>query len=131
MEIINYSFVTYSKVVLELNEKSDAPFDFESSPLIFYEKRFYRAHIKASTREAYSDNVEDLLPFAKENEEDENSDDDYPFEEGEWIEDVQDSMLVCMEAFSEVEIDGTDYLENLGYSYFIAETEPVKYSNWV
>ena len=112
----------------ELSEDDD---DYASSifdNVTFYEKRFYLAHIKESTREKYG--PEDLLFLAKENEFDETDDYHIKLDEGEWIENVNESFVVCIDPETNEEVDGIEYLKNNGLYYFLAETGIIKYSIW-
>ena len=138
MEIKKYYIAAYAKALLEEDEKDEHEEDEEDEDdeddisifenITFYEKRFYLAHIKESTHEKYE--PEELLFLAKENEFDETPDYHIKLDEGEWIENVNESCVVCIDPETNEEVDGIEYLEKNGLYYFLAETGIIKYSIW-
>ena len=131
MEIKKYYIEVYSEAVLEEDEPSEHDESYVSSVMdsvSFYEKRFYLAHIKESTRKKYS--TDELIVLSKENKSDETPCSDIILEEDEWIENVNESMVVCVHPETDEEVDGIEYLRDKGIFYFLAETWSMTYSKW-
>ena len=132
MEIKQYYFAVYSKALLEENEASKHDDDYISTILdntVFYEKRFYLAHIKESTYE--NSEPEELSFLAKDDNLDESDEkDDNTLDEGEWIENICESKVVCTHPETGKEVDGIQYLEEKGLYYDLSETGMIKFSSW-
>ena len=135
MEIKQYYFAVYYEALLEENEPSKYDNDYISSifdNITFYEKRFYLAHIKETTYEEYD--TEELSILAKDGEFDEidndNDNDNITLDAGEWIENINESKVVCKHPETNEEVDGIKYLEYKGLYYFLAETGMLNYSSW-
>jgi len=132
MEIKQYYIASYAKASLEEEEPSEYDEDYVSSifeNVEFYEKRIYLAHIKDSTREKYQ--PEELVLLAKESESDETPNNHITLDEGEWIENVNESSVVCTNPDTYEEEDGIQYLSLVyGLQYFLAETDSMEYAVW-
>jgi hypothetical protein len=129
MEIKQYYFALYSKALLEENEPIKNENIFPDN-IKFYEKRFYCAHIKKTTYETCD--PEELSFLAKDDESDENDyeNDDITLDEGEWIENLNKSKVVCTHPETGEEVDGILYLEENKLYYYLAETGITKFASW-
>lgn len=117
-EIKLYYIASYALATLEENEPAQHT---KIDNIIFYEKRFYLAHIKESTREKYELEPEELILFVEE---------EGGLDDGEWIEDMNESTVVCIHPQTQEEVDGIEYLEDKGLDYFLAETAKMEYAVW-
>ena len=129
MEIKQYYFALYSKALLEENEPNTNEIIFPDN-IKFYEKRFYCAHIKQSTYETAD--PEELSFLSKDDESDENDyeNDDITLDDGEWIENLNESKVVCTHPETGEEVDGIQYLEDNKLYYYLAETGITKFATW-
>ena len=129
MEIKQYYFALYSKALLEENDPSTNETIFPDN-IKFYEKRFYCAHVKQSTYETCD--PEELSFLAKDEETDENDyvNDDITLDDGEWIENLNESKVVCTHPETGKEVDGIQYLEDIKLYYYLAETGITKFTSW-
>ena len=129
MEIKQYYFALYSKALLEENEPNTNKTIFPDN-IKFYEKRFYCAHIKQSTYETCD--PEELSFLSKDEESDENDyeNDDITLDDGEWIENLNESMVVCTHPETGEEVDGIQYLADNKLYYYLAETGITKFATW-
>ena len=129
MEIKQYYFAVYSKALLEENRRGDVAERGATilDNTVFYEKRFYLAHIKESTYE--NSDPEELSFLAKDDNLNEKEDDD-TLDEGEWIENIYESKVVCTHPETGKEVDGIQYLEEKGLYCDVAETGMIKFSSW-
>ena len=110
-EIKPYYFALYARATLEVEgNENEAEEKYEDTK--FYEKRFYCAHFSKNTFEKYNtdDDAEELAFYAK---------DDYeesePFNPGEWIEDLHDSIVVAV-TFND-ETDVSELFGDKEYNY--------------
>ena len=131
MDINKYYIAVYSKCLLEEVEPSNNHDDLIASIFdntTFYEKKFYLAHIKETTRYQYT--PEDLSYLAKDDEFDETDYENIKLEEGEWIEDICELKVIFFDEETGEEIDGIEFLENQGLECYLAETGSIKFASW-
>lgn len=119
MEIKQYYIAVYRTATLERSDETDESVDKSEilDEITFYEKRYYCAHIKESTYE--TSDPEELSHLARDDESEGDGDEDedeneVTLEEGEWIEDLSESVVVCTHPETEEEVDGIEYLEGKG-----------------
>lgn len=120
-EIQIYYFALYSKPILHIYKKTNKQSTSKFNHLTFYDKNFYRAHLFPSTYEKFHDDCEKLAKFY---------DNNYLLKDGEWIEDCNESTIVCWDQETNSEIDAFIYLEERGYTYDWSQSSCTKFAVW-
>ena len=126
-----YYFATYAKAGVEFTQidptkrkKSTKPLD----DITFYDKTFYCAHLRPSTHERITD-PEDLVRFATSSQEERRPKTKLLSTE-EWVEDLSESTLVCLDPTTSNEVDAYDYCKSKGFECESSESGIIKYASW-
>jgi len=128
-QIQKYYFALYAKAGVEIFTKKTNKKTARFDDITFYDKEYYCAHLYPSTYEKI-DSCEELHPYAKDCEEDKNEY-EHELRSGEWVEDIHDCKLVCVNPKTGKEVDAHEFLEKKGYTYDWSESGCTKFSNWV